>query len=146
MDALRQQWVGFVNFCNPPFCLLDRILVLIERQQAVAAVVVPLRTMRPWSHKVLASARGVAARLLYRPGGAGLTMQGPGGERSAAYNGEYAIVFFDFRPSGVDRSGFRTAVTAEELLLRARLLPDAGHHSFVMEEGSVRTVASVLVR
>jgi hypothetical protein len=145
-DALRQQWTGFVNFCNPPFCLLGRVLVLIERQQGVAAVVVPLETRQPWSHKVLPDARGVVARVLYRPGKPGLAMQGPGGEKSAAYNGEYAIVFFDFRPRGVDRSGFRTAVTAEELLLRARLLPDAGHHSFVMEDGSVRTVASVLVR
>ena len=146
LDALRQQWSGWVNFCNPPFCLLGRLLVLIERQQAVAAIVVPLGARQEWSAKVARDARGVVARLVYRPADPGLSMQGPGGERSASYKGEYAVVFFDHRPRGADRGGLRNASSAEELRLRARLLPDDGHTSFVMADGCVRRLAAVLVQ
>ena len=37
---MSQDWRGFINYCNPPFCLLGRVLTMVERQQVAAAVVV----------------------------------------------------------------------------------------------------------
>ena len=40
-DMLQQSWRCKVNWCNPPFALIPRVLALLREQQACAAVVVP---------------------------------------------------------------------------------------------------------
>jgi hypothetical protein len=62
------------------------------------------------------------------------------------YKGEYAIVFFDFRRASRRRGGFRSASSAEELLLRARLTDKGDTVRFEMETGRTRRMASRLVR
>jgi hypothetical protein len=140
-DCLAQDWRGWVNYCNPPFCLLSRILTLVERQRVVAAVVVPLGTRATWAHKVELGARGVVARLRYRPAFSANTMEGPGGGASASFQGDYAIVFLDFRVFGAPT---RQASSAEELVLRARLLPADGTIIVLRRDGGARRVSEVL--
>ena len=40
-DMLQQSWGQKVNWCNPPFAVIARVLALLREQQACAAVVVP---------------------------------------------------------------------------------------------------------
>ena len=47
-DMLQQNWHGKVNWCNPPFALIARILALLRHQQACAALVVPKIWHTPW--------------------------------------------------------------------------------------------------
>ena len=82
---------------------------------------------------------------MYRPSAPGLAMQGPGGVSSVAYTGEYAMVLFDFRSGRRARGGFRPATSAEELAVRARLVPGDGQIHFTMKQGPARRVAYGLV-
>jgi hypothetical protein len=143
VNCLAQDWRGWINYSNPPFCLLSRILTLVERQRVAAAVVVPLGTRAGWAHKVELGARGVAARLLYRPSRRACAMEGPGGAASACFKGEYAIVFLDFRCAG---ASVCQASSAEELRLRSRLLSDDGSVAVLQRDGRVRSVDGALAR
>jgi hypothetical protein len=129
VDCLSQDWRGFINYCNPPFCLLGRVLTLVERQQVAAAVVVPLGTKASWGHKMARGARGVVGRIRFRPSEAGLAMEGPGGLQASLFRGEFAIVFYDFRLPGAPRS---QAATAEGIGLTGALARRR-RHSHIFE-------------
>ena len=64
-DALAQDWGGHVNWVNAPFALIGRILSLLKRQRAVAAVVAPRNwggTRHWWSQDVQQWSEGVVDR------------------------------------------------------------------------------------
>ena len=48
IDALSQNWAGEMNFANPPFRLLHRVLHLIQDQGAQATVIAPWWPSQPW--------------------------------------------------------------------------------------------------
>jgi hypothetical protein len=48
VDALAQDWSGELNWCNPDFNLIGAVLTLLRVQRAMATVVVPRWTSRPW--------------------------------------------------------------------------------------------------
>ncbi len=47
-DAFEQVWSGLNLWMNPPFGLIDRILVKAAEDKAVATIVVPAWKSRPW--------------------------------------------------------------------------------------------------
>ena len=54
VDALAQQdWKRNNNFVNGPFRLLDRILAVIEDQEAHATVIAPYWPAQPWCQKLM---------------------------------------------------------------------------------------------
>lgn len=55
VDALAQQdWVGHMNFVNPPFFLIQKVLQVIKEQQAEATLVAPWWPAQPWFQTLLA--------------------------------------------------------------------------------------------
>lgn len=48
VDCFSQIWKGVNNWCNPPFNLIGRLIRFLHAQEAVATVVVPVWTARPW--------------------------------------------------------------------------------------------------
>ena len=53
VDALAQSWRQENNFVNPPFCLIPRILDLIQEQQVEATIIAPLWPAQPWYQRLL---------------------------------------------------------------------------------------------
>lgn len=50
VDALAQDWSQDINYVNPPWRLLPRVLQLIKDQQATATVIAPRWPSQPWYH------------------------------------------------------------------------------------------------
>ena len=48
VDALAQSWVGEMNFVNPPFRLIPKILTLIQQQKVEATIIAPWWPAQPW--------------------------------------------------------------------------------------------------
>ena len=51
MDALAQDWTGEVNWCNPPFAIIDRVLGHMRRGGFRGTILVPqgpLWEAMPW--------------------------------------------------------------------------------------------------
>ena len=55
VDALEQNWGGHVNWVNAPFGLVGKVLALVRKQRAVAAIVIPRgwKGSRHWWQKEL---------------------------------------------------------------------------------------------
>ena len=71
LDALTQDWRNHVNWVNAPFSLVGKILALVRRQRAVAAVVVPRGwkgTRSWWQHELRSNSEGVVHRWDLMPG------------------------------------------------------------------------------
>lgn len=58
VDAFTQHWGNCVNFVNPPFCILGRVLQKIQAERATCTVIVPDWRSAPW-WPVLVSSPGV---------------------------------------------------------------------------------------
>ena len=113
VDMFKQNWRRLVNWCNPPFALLGRVLRLIRTQQVRAAVVFPARSCSWWSADARQGADGVVHILTFRS--PMLRSDGSGPLRARPCN----IVFFDFAPLGSTLD--RNVPAAEALPLQ--LLP-----------------------
>lgn len=49
VDMFSQDWRATVNWCNPPFTVIPRVISLLRDQRATAAVVMPLGADKWWS-------------------------------------------------------------------------------------------------
>ena len=97
VDMFQADWRHTVNWCNPPFALIPRVLALLRAQKAVAAVLLPLGSRAWWQRQVGRGAPGVLQRFTFNPNkpefrSAGLP------PASRPYSNRYAVVFFDFSP------------------------------------------------
>ena len=61
-DALQQSWEGKLNWCNPPFSLLDQVVDKVIKERPAVVVVVPDWQRLPWFQRL----RQVAERQTYR--------------------------------------------------------------------------------
>ena len=53
VDAMAQKnWNVEMNFCNPPFWMLNKILTKIEKEEAEATVIAPMWTGQRWYQKL----------------------------------------------------------------------------------------------
>ena len=113
-DMFRQQWHPFINWCNPPFAMLGRILALLRTQKARAALVVPVYSIEWWFMQFSQHMPHVRHTLRSGPITAANTMRWPNG--SALKNCvQYKIVFVDFSVQDV---GIPDEVLAAEQLPR----------------------------
>lgn len=48
VDCFAQAWAGENNWCNPPFCLIGRLLRLLQQQKAQATLIVPVWVSAAW--------------------------------------------------------------------------------------------------
>jgi len=49
VDTFRQtDWREHVNWCNPPFRLIGRLLLFLQAERAAATIVAPVWTFQPW--------------------------------------------------------------------------------------------------
>jgi hypothetical protein len=52
VDAFSQDFSNENNWCNPPFCLIPRLLDLLQLQNAEATIIIPFWWSRPWWPKL----------------------------------------------------------------------------------------------
>jgi len=97
-DMLQQNWRGWVNWCNPPFALLPRIIALVREQQACVAILVPCDMEAVWMRNLCVSSRHILRVWEFRPGA--------------------AIMFLDFS-SRPPSSTFKDGRSAESFNVRA---------------------------
>ena len=64
-DALQKSWEGGLNWCNPPFSLLDRVVAKIFKERPEVVVVVPDWQRMTWFQKL----REAASRQTFRASG-----------------------------------------------------------------------------
>ena len=108
---LQQSWRRTVNWCNPPFALIPRVMATLRAQKASAAVVVPVGVKKRWSAEVRQGAAGVMQIMRFDP-------KLPGNKSSGlppdipAFKHDYAVVFLDFSTSPPNKA-FCSAVSAE---------------------------------
>ena len=95
LDMFRQDWSQLINWCNPPFHLIGRILSLLKRQRARAAIVVPTHSMMWWHAHLHSDSPNVSGVLHSGPIGADNIMRWPNGAPLAGCK-PYRIVFLDF--------------------------------------------------
>ena len=109
-DALQQNWRGWVNWAHPPHHMVGRVIGLLRRQNAVAAVVLPMGARALWSSAAVEGAEGVGHVFRFNPR---LPSNQLIGKRTPCkWRGDFAIVFFDFR---LRRDTFVPAPSAERL-------------------------------
>lgn len=94
-NALSQRWQGFVNWVNAPFALLGHVHALVKAQRAVAAVVVPRRSMPGLNKMFDIRAQGVVGRWNLPPGDARCRMVGK--DAPPPCRKGLSVVFLDFR-------------------------------------------------
>ena len=112
VNMFNQSWSGFINWCNPPFFLIGRILRLLQRQHGKSAVVLSHTSNHWWNKLLIPSAPFVKhvcssgkisdANALRWPDGSRVTTTLP-----------YDIYFLDFSRSG--ESVIKAAIPAEQL-------------------------------
>ena len=98
VDMFQRDWRHTVNWCNPPFTLIPRILALLRAQKASAAVMLPLGTKAWWQSHATMGAEGVLHVFKFDPNtpdhiSTGLSLG------SKPFSKQYAVVFFDFAAS-----------------------------------------------
>ena len=93
----QADWRHTVNWCNPPFALIPRVLALLRAQRAVAAVLLPLGNRAWWQRHVTRGSQGVLQRFTFDPNKPEFRSAGLPPD-SAPYANRYAVVFFDFSP------------------------------------------------
>lgn len=96
VDAFQQRWSGHINWVNAPFVLLNRIFDLLEAQEAVAVVVVPLRTSHRWSGRVRQGAMGLRKLWSYNCNLPAWRMVGLP-EASSPYRAGFGLALVDYR-------------------------------------------------
>ena len=131
-DALRQNWVGWVNWAHPPHHLVGRTISLMRRQQAVGAVVLPLGSRQLWASAAQVGAEGVVHQFSFDPRAPRNRLIGK--QTPCAWRGRFAVVFFDFRRY---RRPFRPSPSAEHLHAKSQAESSLPHHKllFVMTPG-----------
>ena len=92
-DMFQQRWNHKVCWCNPPFAIIPRVLVLLKAQRACAAVVVPLGTRAEYGKLRGARGSGVRFSFTFSPVLANWC-QSSGSVSTFRHN--YAVLFFDF--------------------------------------------------
>jgi hypothetical protein len=108
--ALTQQWGNWVNWVHPPHHLILRVVGLLKRQHAVAAVVVPMGARAIWSAAAKRGAEGVARLFTFNPRLSHNRLIGK--STPITWRGLFAVVFFDFR---LVRVPFARSPSAEHL-------------------------------
>ena len=64
VDAMAQEnWNKELNFCNPPFWMINRVLRKIEQQQAEAILIAPLWKSKEWFKKLMKMAIDYPVRI-----------------------------------------------------------------------------------
>ena len=63
VDALSQDWTGEMNFVNPPFRLLPKVLRLISNQQVCATVIAPYWPSQTWFRTLLQMSQAPPLRI-----------------------------------------------------------------------------------
>lgn len=106
--AFIQRWRNWVNWVHPPHHLIARVIGLLKRQHAVAAVVLPMGARALWSSTAVQGAEGVARVFTYNPRSARNRLVGK--SHPTQWRGLFAIVFFDFR---LRRGPFARSPSAE---------------------------------
>ena len=113
-DMLQQDWTGLVNWCNPPFSLLPRVVALVQAQGAVAAVLAPHDPSARWFRKL----RACTGCVLYV-----LPV-------SVVAGRSHAVFFLDFTKNPPS-SSFKDYASAEDLA--KPLTSPPSFHSLVVE-------------
>ena len=108
--AFRQRWSRWVNWVHPPQHLVGRVISLLRKQRAVAAVVLPMGARALWSPAALPGAEGVRHLFTFNPRSPHNYMIG--GNYRCTWRGSFAVCFFDFRTC---RHGFVSSPSAEHL-------------------------------
>ena len=127
VDMLKQDWRGLVNWCNPPFSLIGRVLRLIRTQGARAALVLPASSSSWWSADVCMGSPGVLhvmpfrSRMLRSDGSGPLALR------------RFRIVFFDFSASAsvIDRDVPPAEALPPQLLPPLTLRPSRIQHTLL---------------
>ena len=52
VDAFAQQWSNHINFLNPPFFLLNRVIDKVIKDRAAATIIAPMWPNQPWYAKL----------------------------------------------------------------------------------------------
>lgn len=111
VDMFQCDWEQTVNWCNPPFALIPRVLALIRAQRACAAVVVPVGRKAWWAKRAQRGAYGVMRVLQFDPNRPAYRSSGTA-DNKRNYSQNYAVVFFDFSQAP-PRHNFCSAPSAE---------------------------------
>ena len=120
VDMFSQNWRNTVNWCNPPFVVIPRVISLLRAQRATAAVVVPADRPNWWSAMTDDRMPVVQAVLHLQPH----DMWGVQSGRRARQSKRPVkanIVFFDFSLSPPARVFSNVTPSADQL---ARAQPD----------------------
>ena len=112
VNMFNQSWSGYVNWCNPPFFLIGRILRLLQRQYARAALVIPHISSHWWDKFLIPSAPFVKHVWTSGSISARNAMRWPDGSRLATTL-PYDIYFLDFSEPG--KSAIKADISAERL-------------------------------
>ena len=115
VDMFAQYWGATVNWCNPPFVVIPRVISLLRSQKATAAVVMPTGKSEWWSDLIDERVPVVQAVLHLNSG----DLYNTRGERSDVSKTSRpkrgAIVFFDFGTKPPTRNFRSTALSADQL-------------------------------
>ena len=125
-DAFHQDWRGWVNWAHPPHHLVGRVIGLIRRQHAVAAVLLPMGARALWSSAAVEGAEGVKHVFRFNPRLACNRMVGK--HTPCKWRGNFAVVFFDFR---CRHDTFRLAPSAERLRTESAAEPKSPHQKLL---------------
>ena len=109
----QQDWSRTVNWCNPPFALIPRVISLLQAQRASAVMLAPMGRKAVWARQLTIDAPGVRKLWRFDP---------PRGPAGHIYYAGYAILLFDFS-SHPPRSTFDDLPSAESFDLRTAAAP-----------------------
>ena len=116
VDMFAQRWNNTVNWCNPPFVLIGRIISLLRAQRATAAVVMPVGTSHWWSPMIDIRVPVVLAVMrLYASDMWSRVLDASKRRRRRPTECLAAIVFFDFSVDPPAKSFGSVTPTAEQL-------------------------------
>ena len=110
-----QYWGATVNWCNPPFVVIPRVIALLRSQKATAAVVMPTGGSEWWSDLIDERVPVVQAVLHLYSGDLRGKKRGRSNVSRASRPNHGAIVFFDFGTRPPTRSFRSTALSADQL-------------------------------
>eukprot|EP00873_Tetraselmis_striata_P018336 jgi/Tetstr1/438600/TSEL_027151.t1 len=104
VDSLAQSdatWRAEVNWCNPPWQLLDDLVLKLQQSGAAATVVAPVWHGRPWLQQL----HEMATEVLHYPPSRDLFFPGLLGRRAGVGPPPWSVMLFrlPFRPSSTGR-------------------------------------------
>jgi hypothetical protein len=112
VDMLQQDWTQLINWCNPPFDLVGRVLRLIRTQHTRAAVVTPAVSSAWWFQLTHLGCPGIK-KILHSGKINQHNAMRWSGETNTMATQRYRIIFFDFTTE--DKSAIFPYVSAERL-------------------------------